>query len=51
MQANADGKGMFAHSGIVGSATAILKDLEERGLLKVHAAPLHSLLLLLLLLL
>ncbi|GAB4819117.1 hypothetical protein N2152v2_006163 [Parachlorella kessleri] len=33
-EANADGKGMYAHSGIVGSATAILKDLEERGLLK-----------------
>ena len=34
MQAG-DGKGMFAHAGIVASATAILKDLEDRGLLKV----------------
>lgn len=28
---------MYAHAGIVGSATAILKDLDERGLLKVSA--------------
>lgn len=29
--------GLYAHAGIVGSATAILKDLEEKGLLKVGA--------------
>ena len=36
MQAG-DGKDMFAHAGIVASATAILKDLEDRGLLEVGA--------------
>ncbi|GAB4816306.1 hypothetical protein N2152v2_003352 [Parachlorella kessleri] len=30
-----DGKEMFAHAGIVASATALLKDLEERGLLEL----------------
>lgn len=28
---------MHAHAGVVGSATAILKDPDERGLLKVRA--------------
>jgi hypothetical protein len=34
VQANTAGEQLFAHAGIVGSATAILKDLEDRGLLK-----------------
>ncbi len=37
LQANDDagGEPMYAHSVIVGSATAILKDLEDRSLLEV----------------
>lgn len=35
LQACNDGEPMYAHAGIVGSATGILRDLEERGLLDV----------------
>lgn len=31
---NHDGKGMYAHTGVVGSTSAILKDLESQGILR-----------------